>query len=127
MSGRTALKLLVLVAGMSAVACTHTMEVKNLHDYSLAARSPRSLNLELKAEPGVGGSLGLGQAAKDGLAAHSSVARVTLNGESPPDFHPDYVVTVKPSATYNGSGWNYLVAFPGTVPTATTSPTTWSS
>jgi hypothetical protein len=110
---RPRFQLVALLFAMSTVACTHNMEVKNLHDYSYTASAPRSLKLSLERVPPEETARALATAVKDGLAAHSSVERVTVADMAPPDFHPDYVVSVQPTTKFTGSGWNYLISFPG--------------
>ncbi len=110
---RVKLELIAVTFAVSALGCTHTMEVRNLNQYSLSSTAPRSLRLSFDRLPVDEASRTLAAAVKDGLAAHSSVERVAVVGETPPDFQPDYVVTVHPKTQFDGSGWNYLVAFPG--------------
>lgn len=66
---RFKLDLAALIVALSAVGCTHTMEVKNLGEYSLHATAPRSLKLSVErntsadeaAGDGVGHERRLGQ------------------------------------------------------------------
>lgn len=89
------------------------MQVVNLHEYRLNAQALRELNLSLDRWGPDETSRALQQAAEDGLATHSSVARVVDADEAPSDFSADYVVTLSPTARFDGSGLNYLITFPG--------------
>lgn len=93
-------------------ACTHTMNVRNLNQYVKHANSPRKLIVSLED-----GSRGSEQKyfsfVHEALATHPDVSRVMMAGEAQPDAVPDVVVKVTPQAKYNGSGWNYLITFPG--------------
>ncbi len=103
----------VLIFALCAIGCTHAIEVKNRNQYSLHATAPRSLTFSMQLPVGDETARPLGDATKDGLAAQSSVSRVTMVQESPPDFTPDYVVSLQARTEFTGSGWNYLVSFPG--------------
>jgi len=107
------LELLASLLAFCAVGCTHTMEVVNLHQYQKTVVAPRSLKLSFERVASDDPAKQMAQDVKDELASHSSVERVAQLDLQPPDFHPDYVVKVAPVTKYTGSGWNYLVTFPG--------------
>jgi len=112
-STRNAL-LCALSLALVSLGCTHDMEIKNLHAYTLYAKAPRSLRLEVDHAPNSDPTMqSLQEAVKDALAAHSSVERVAYSDQAPADFVPDYVVHVSPLTQFDGSGWNYAVVFPG--------------
>src|SRR5262245_40033277 len=103
----------LLLAAAGTIGCTHTMEVKNLSQYSLQATAPRSLTFSVQTAQGDDTARSLTEALREGLASQSSVSRVTMVSETPPDFTPDYVVAMRATTAFDGSGWNYLVSFPG--------------
>jgi hypothetical protein len=94
-------------------ACTHDMRILNAKEYVLEATASRSLRIAVEAETTGDDTQVLVDAVKEGLAAHSSVERVVYANAAPPDFEPHIIVHVKPTTSYEGSGWNYPITFPG--------------
>jgi len=100
-------------ASVPLAGCAHSMQVKNLHAYNATAPSTdKSLRFLVKNDSARGDEQDLYHVVADSLAKESAVARVVRN-TGPPDFQPDYVATITPHTTYHGSGWNYLITFPG--------------
>jgi hypothetical protein len=102
----------VLLTTAALGGCTHSMQVKNLHAYSKSASAPKSLKLALDTTSGKADESELAAFVQESLQKHSAVERVVV-GPGPQDFHPDLVVSVAPHTSYEGSGWNYIVSFPG--------------
>ncbi len=109
---RIAVAFVTLPLGL--VACTHAMHVKNLDEYrkSVAVAGPVRVALE-------DGSTSPDEHTyftfvHEALATHAGV-EVALAAELPADFRPDVTVRVRPHPAYHGSGWNYVIAFPGFV------------
>ncbi len=97
-------------------ACAHQLEITNLDDYAVAPTlgTPRKIAVltydgDRKLEPYF-------QAVVDGLRAHPSVEQIQTNwkwGLREASFKPDVVLEIEPKAEYSGSGWNFLITFPG--------------
>jgi hypothetical protein len=93
--------------------CTHAMKIRNSDEYVATASSERPLILVVETDVTALDAETLVAAVKDGLAASSSVERVWSAKEVPPGLSPDFVVRVRPTTSYEGSGWNYPITFPG--------------
>ena len=105
----------LLALAAFAVGCTHTMEIKNAGEYQLAPTRGARQNVAVRrcADPE---AQALFAHTVEALRAHPSVGqlRTDWSGEAPDgDFEPDVVVSIHPRAEMRGSGWNYLVTFPG--------------
>jgi hypothetical protein len=106
-------RLSVAMAAALLSACTHQMTIVNAKDYEVEARPVRSLILAVQGDTIAEDTTGLVDAVQQGLAAQPSVERVWKAKEVPPGIQPDYVVLVRPTTSYEGSGWNYPITFPG--------------
>lgn len=95
-----------------AVGCTHSMKIENVDDYRLAATAPRRLNLQLIDGSASADGKQLYDAVYAALRSHSQVDNVYILGQEPPE-PPDARVTLRPTAVYDGSWWNYLITIPG--------------
>lgn len=114
------MKIAVLVLALLSplAACGHALEVVNLHSYeTLDTVGPPKRVAILTTD--LGGDLAAYyRHAAEAIVAHPSVSAARTNwvtGDTDPTFTPDLVVSITPTACYSGSGWNYLVTFPGFV------------
>ena len=110
-------RFVALVAGWSFVvasaACTHDMRIVEAQERFAPGRLDRSVRVSIEGTGGEHDERMLVDFVQDALARHSSVERVAVHGQAPPDFQPDFVVTVRPATEYDASGVNYLITFPG--------------
>jgi hypothetical protein len=106
-----AIQSLAVAAVLSG--CTHTMSIRNADEYVQTSSSERPLTLVVETDVTALDAETLVAAVKDGLAASPSVHRVWSAKEVPLESHPDFVVRVRPTTSYEGSGWNYPITFPG--------------
>jgi len=110
---RARLTILALLAISTTSACTHQMEVKNLHEFSKASSAQRQLTLALEDRSTTPAERAYFDYVREALAVHPAVRSVKVLPNVPPDFAPDYVVAVHPRADYRGSWLNYFITFPG--------------
>ena len=109
--------LCVLVLG--SFGCTHTMEVRNLGEFQRQASSDRSYTFAIEGVGSDRDQTEFVDAVREGLAEHPSVERVAYARDwqtwtpEGSDEGPDFTIRIAPSTSYEGSGVNYLVTFPG--------------
>jgi hypothetical protein len=97
-------------------ACTHTMHVPNLREYTLEPTQTARQNVAVLPYNGTADAQPLFQDVIDSLRAHPSVGQLRTRwskGDIEPGFEPDVVLRISPSVEYKGSGWNLPITFPG--------------
>lgn len=96
------------------VACTHSMQIKNLAEYRKSANAPQRLKIVLKDRTSDYQTLELFNSVHQALATHPAVRQVLLTWDEQAEGEaPDAVVSVGSRGQCEGSGWNYLITFPG--------------
>lgn len=112
MKRRVSLAIVFSLFVLFLSACSHTLEVKNLNQYQMPSSPPLAQKT----------SIGLmcnntNLAAKkimDGVRAELSKYCEVVEPYSPGHSRAvDYVTTVDIKEEYDGSGWNFLINFPG--------------
>lgn len=98
---------------VASAACTHDMRIVEADERFAPGRLNRSVRVAIEAAAAEHDERMLVDFVQDALTRHSSVERVAVNGQAPPDFLPDFVVRVQPVTEYDASGLNYLITFPG--------------
>jgi len=95
-------------------SCTHAMHVKNLDQYSKTASAPRKLIIAIEDRSANPDEHEYFAFVQEALATHPDVRQVALTRwNEPAEVTPDVIVKVHPEPHYDGSGWNYLITFPG--------------
>ena len=110
----TALSTLTLCALLNS--CAHQLEVVNLKQYKLSPTEGPGQKIALLPYAGPPEAEELFTHVVAALRGHPSVDQVRTNWsweKKDPSFEPDVVVKVDPSINLSGSGWNYLITFPG--------------
>jgi len=98
------------------VSCSHQLSVVNREDYALKLTEGKRRDIAVVPFQGDQESSAWADQVVEALRRHPSVGMVRTNwkGKSAePGFSPDCVVGIHPQAEYSGSGWNFLLAFPG--------------
>ena len=107
------LATIALLATTTGSACTHQMEVKNLHEFSKSTTAPRQLTIALEDRSTSPEERVYFDYVREALAVHPAVRSVKVLPDAPADFAPDFVVAVRPRADYRGSWLNYFITVPG--------------
>ena len=95
-------------------SCTHAMHVNNLNQYSKTASASRKLTIVIEDRSGNPDEHEYFTFIQEALATHPDVRQVAVaHWDEPAEVTPDIIVKVHPEAHYDGSGWNYLITFPG--------------
>lgn len=105
--------LSMLIVALALGGCTHAMRIKNIDDYKKTVpvlQSPLVIGLQDESAPGDGQQLA--KFVYEAMRTNPNVKQVVLPQQEGWDS-VDAVVTVNPKADYSGSGWNYLITFPG--------------
>lgn len=110
---RTVLTFLMVVG---VAGCTHTMQVRNLDAYRKTATSPHKLTIALEDRATTADGHQLFGFVREALGSNPAVEKVAVKEwDQAPEPGTQVLVKVTPQATYDGSGWNYLITFPGFV------------
>ncbi len=109
---------LPLIAPLFLVACTHSMQVKNLDDYHSSPGDTlgRRHNVALLRRDPEDNQSPFVQHVVEALRNHPAVDRVRTGWRwevSDAEFTPDVVLALDPQPEFHGSGWNFLITFPG--------------
>ncbi len=104
---------LALTAGSSA--CTHTMQVKNLNEYSKSASLSRHMSFDLVDNSISPDEHEYFEFIHEALATRPDVTKVVVASPSATDTPADVRVKIEVRPKYNGSGWNFPITFPGFV------------
>jgi hypothetical protein len=104
---------LALAALVAGVGCTHTLEVKNLNSYRSASivslKKPTTIGMVQTAESPECQRL----VKAVGQALGKNSAQVLLPYTPAPDRPVDVVAEINITPEYKGSGWNFLINWPG--------------
>lgn len=102
-----------LAALLAGAGCTHTLEVKNLNSYRSASivslKKPMTIGMVQTTESPE--SHRLVKAVGQALGKNS--AQVLLPYTPTPDRPVDVVAEINITSEYKGSGWNFLINWPG--------------
>lgn len=109
---RSPWRVAILVGALIQISCSHSMEIRNLDAYVHQASAPRELTLVVAQHGNDQDLQDLGTATIYALQRHSSVGSVAVANEAK-DVAADAYVSVTPKTEYGGSGWNFLITFPG--------------
>ena len=96
---------------VAAAGCTHALQINNTGAYYKIAHAPKRLAIRL-VDASLGDGQQLFQATYEALRTHPDVADVLLKDQEP-ERATDATVTLRTTTKYDGSGWNYLITFPG--------------
>lgn len=111
---RIAMRCLTLVMAIGVAGCTHSMKIRNLDAYRHTATAPEKLTIALEDRATTPDGHQLFGFVREALATHPAVGKVAVKEWSDaPEAGTQVVVKVDPQVTYDGSGWNYLITFPG--------------
>src|SRR2546426_6428268 len=107
---------LAVVAGGSG--CVHQLEVINIDSLKVEPTRGRRQAVAVLPFPATGDSAfqPYYEQVLDGLQGDPSVSQVITDWSWEDDEHevsPAFVVELQPHAEYRGSGWNFLITFPG--------------
>lgn len=97
-------------------ACTHTMKVKNLREYTLEPTHSTRRDVAVMRYTGSGEGRIFFQHIMQALRAHPSVAQLRTDwtwDTYEPGFEPEVVLRITPRVDYHGSFWNLPITFPG--------------
>ena len=97
-------------------SCTHSLDIINRDDYVLPRTEGPRKNVAVLPVDGEDGTTVFAEHVVEGLRRHPSVAQVRTNWrweKTGDGFRPDIVLKIRPEVNYEGSGWNFLVTFPG--------------
>jgi hypothetical protein len=114
--GHRDLLLVAIISTCLLSACTHTMQVKNLRDYSLEPTHSTRRDVAVVRYTGSGEGRIFFQHIVQALRAHPSVAQLRTDWRwdtYEPGFEPDIVLRITPRVDYRGSFWNLPITFPG--------------
>lgn len=111
---RILLRCMMAAALAATAGCTHAMKVKNLDEYSKNVSTEKRWVLRFVDESVGAESERLADAIFVALKSHPDVDTIVV-GSQEIDEPIDALVTVRPTTSYDGSGWNFLITFPGFV------------
>ena len=97
-------------------ACVHTLEVVDIKDYKITLSDGPRQNVAVLRPALEEDDQAFFDLFIDRLREHPATAQVRRNwtwDTQEAGFHPDVVVEVAPEVSYSGSGWNFLITFPG--------------
>jgi hypothetical protein len=99
---------------LALASCTHSMKIKNLDAYTFVA-APAGKGLVISLQNGAIGSdeHELFSFVRESLAVHPAVERVVVLERDTEPEPSSVVARLAPATKYDGSGWNYLITFPG--------------
>ncbi|HSR88434.1 MAG TPA: hypothetical protein VLL07_05730 [Pontiella sp.] len=109
-SGNLFLAVLIIVASLSG--CTHQLEIKNLNKYystSLAALDEPVRSGVISNSQNID-SAKIVKLITEGLRKYNATATSAIR---PDKSNVDIIATFSVNSEYKGSGWNFLINFPG--------------
>lgn len=116
-ASRAVQPLLMLTASVGVVAlcagCAHTLEVKNLNEYQKSHMTPlaKPMTIGVVATPECPEGQKIGKGVGRALASYS--AKVLLPYTASSNEKADVVANLAFTHEYKGSGWNFLINWPG--------------
>jgi hypothetical protein len=104
----------VLVAMTSMVGCTHKLDIKNLRSYyntsNVSYEGARPLRIGVRSTCEEFEERRIVQRIGSSLSSHNASATSSIK---PDKSNVDVIATFSALSEYKGSGWNFLVNFPG--------------
>lgn len=110
-------RVFMLMASIAVIAlcagCAHTLECKNLNEYQKSHMTPlaRPLTVGVVATPDCAESQKIGKGVGRALTSYS--AKVLLPYDPSSKEPADVVANLALTQEYKGSGWNFLINWPG--------------
>jgi len=114
--------VIFLIISSSLFACSYPLKIKNTQEFVVTPKfSPTEtrLNIGVSSFTGTPDEQFFYNIVLEKLSTKPFVGKMEApykfrnSNDSDEKFKPDFAISIEPHVDYNGSGWNYLITFPG--------------